>query len=116
LERENPGVLVAWREAEGFEGSEKQVHVPWTEAEDEEVRAGVAAGLAAAEIAKRLPGRTLMAVQTRKTPLGVGQQVKERWTQAEDAALRNGFEPGKSWKEIDEGVPGRTLRAVETRV
>jgi hypothetical protein len=100
----------------GIERSEKQVHVAWTEAEDAEIRAGVAAGEATAEIAKRLPGRTLRAVELRRAALREGEPpVAERWTEAEDAALREGFESRKSWKEIAEGVPGRTMNAVAAR-
>jgi hypothetical protein len=81
----------------GIERSEKQVHVAWTEAEDEEIRAGVAVGENTAESAKRLPGRTLVAVQARRVGLREGERrVREHWTEAEDAALREGFASGKT--------------------
>jgi hypothetical protein len=100
----------------GIERSEKQVHVAWTEAEDEEIRAGVAAGEMTKAIAKRLPGRTLPAVESRRAALREGERpVVERWTEAEDAALREGFASGKSWREIAEGLPGRTMKAAQTR-
>jgi hypothetical protein len=99
----------------GIERSEGRVHIAWREAEDEEIRAGVAAGETTAEIAKRLPGRTLKAVETRRAVLGEGGYVKERWTEAEDAALREGFESGKTWKEIAAGLPSRTGNAVRVR-
>jgi hypothetical protein len=104
----------------GIERSEKQVHVAWTEAEDEEIRAGVAAGETNEEIAKRLPGRTLDAVKHRRTALrdslrGEGESVTEPWTEAENAALRKGFASGKSWKELAKDFPGRTKNAVKVR-
>jgi hypothetical protein len=100
----------------GIERGEKQVHVPWTEAEDEGIRAGVIAGEATTEIAKRLPGRTLAAVERRRTALREGERrVVERWTEAEDAALREAFGARKSWKEIAEGLPGRTEGAAARR-
>jgi hypothetical protein len=100
----------------GIERSEKRVHVAWTEAEEEEIRAGVAAGETIEEIAKRLPGRTLRAVEDRRAALREGERpVVERWTGAEDAALREGFESGKTWKEIADGLPGRTRNAAQIR-
>jgi hypothetical protein len=100
----------------GIERREKQVHVAWTEGEDEEIRAGVAAGQTTKEIATRLPGRTADAVEARRTRLLKSERpVVERWTEGEDAALREGFASGKSWKEIARDFPGRTQRAVETR-
>jgi sugar phosphate isomerase/epimerase len=114
----------------GIERSEKKVFVAWTEAEDEEIRAGVAAGERNAEIAERLPGRTMGAVEGRRTRLlkgertldalrdslrEQGESVREFWTEAEDAALREGFASGKSWKEVAKDFPRRTQPAVETR-
>jgi hypothetical protein len=99
-----------------LERREKKVFVSWTEAEDEEIRAGVAAGERNAQIAERLPGRTLDAVESRRTKLLKGQRsVAERWTEAEDAALREGFESGKTWREIAEGLPNRTMLAAQSR-
>jgi hypothetical protein len=96
--------------------SEKQLRVAWTEAEDEEVRTGVAAGETTEEIAKRLPRRTLDAVEHRRTRLLKGRRpVAERWTEGEDAALREGFASGKCWKEIAKDFPSRTQWAVKTR-
>jgi hypothetical protein len=97
----------------GIERSEKKVLVAWTEAEDEEIRAGVAAGETTEEIAKRLPGRTLDAVRHRRKALRdslgeQGESVREPWTEAENAALREGFASGKSWKEIAKDFPRRT--------
>jgi hypothetical protein len=100
----------------GIERSEKQVHVAWTEAEDEELRAGAAAGETVQELAKRLPGRTPNAVAIRRFLLGGNKlPVAERWTETEDTALREGFASGKKWKEIAEGLPGRTRKAVAAR-
>jgi hypothetical protein len=92
--------------------------VPWTEAEDEEIRGGAAAGESCVEIAARLPGRTLAAVKKRRSELGPKEgegRVTERWTEAEDAALREGFASGKQWKEIAKALPTRTESAVRTR-
>jgi hypothetical protein len=99
----------------GLKRGNAKVIVVWTEAEDEEIRAGVAAGEATAEIAKRLPGRTLGAVKQRRTALRAGEPCSERWTEAEDAALRESLASGKRWKEIAEGLPARTWRAVQVR-
>jgi hypothetical protein len=105
LERETPPMVVE----------------AWTEAEDEVIRAGVAAGEATNEIAKRLPGRTPSALASRRVVLGErpvteGElRVLQRWTDAEDAALRECFESGRSWREIAEKLPGRTMFAVKTR-
>jgi hypothetical protein len=100
-----------------IERSDKPVRLAWTEAEDGEIRAGVAAGKTTKEIAKKLPGRTPGAVECRRTALLKDERpVVERWTEAEDAALREGFESGKRWKEIAEGVPGRTEKAARSRV
>jgi hypothetical protein len=52
-------------------------------------------------IAEQLPGRSVWAVQDRKTVLKEGERpVREHLTEAEDAALRGGFESGKTWREI----------------
>jgi hypothetical protein len=99
----------------GIERSEKRVFVAWTEAEDGEIRAGVAAGETTEEITKKLPGRTLRAVQARRAALKEGEHVRQFWTAAEDAALRAALASGKTWKEIAEGFPGRTKGAVEQR-
>jgi hypothetical protein len=99
----------------GLERTEKQVYIAWTEAEDAEIRAGVAAGETNAQIAERLPGRTVDAVTHRRVRMEDPPRVQERWTEAEDAALREGFGSGKSWKEIAEGLPGRTKSAVAAR-
>jgi hypothetical protein len=104
----------------GLKRGEQQVEVGWREAEDEIIRAGVAAGEGSAEIAERLPGRTMKAVEHRRTALkiGVGRgepRVCEPWTEAEDAALRESFASGKTWKEIAEDFPGRTQSAVSAR-
>jgi hypothetical protein len=103
-----------------IERSEKRVFVAWTEAEDGEIRAGVAAGERSAQIAKRLPGRTLEAVKHRRRVLRdslgeQGESVRQLWTEAEDAALREGFASRKSWKEIAKDFPGRTQKALERR-
>jgi hypothetical protein len=98
-----------------IERGEKQVQVAWTEAEDAEIRAGVAAGETTKEIATKLPGRTLSAVEARTSRLREDGGVRERWTEAEDAALREGFASGKSWKEIAKDFPGRTQEAVKKR-
>jgi hypothetical protein len=99
-----------------IERREKRVVVAWTAAEDEEVRAGVAAGETTAKIAGRLPGRTLVAVEIRRAALKEGERrVLERWTEREDAALREGFASGKSWKEIAKAFPARTENAVRAR-
>jgi hypothetical protein len=101
----------------GIERSEKQVQIAWTEAEDEEIRAGIAAGETTEAIAKRLPGRTLNAVGIRRIRLGEGgHRVVERWTEAEDAALREGFKSGKTWKDIAGGLPVGPDGAAATRV
>jgi hypothetical protein len=100
----------------GIERSEKQVPVAWTEAEDAEVRAGVAAGETTAAIAGRLPGRTVNAVRKRRAALREGERpVVERWTEREDAALREGFESGTKWKEVAEQLQGRTMNAAAAR-
>jgi hypothetical protein len=90
---------------------DRRVVVAWTEAEDEEIRAGIAAGETSKAIAKKLPGRTVEAVVGRRKRLG----KSGRWTAAEDAALREGFASGKGWKEIAEDYPGRTDKAVAAR-
>jgi hypothetical protein len=88
----------------------------WTEGEDGEVRAGIAAGLATAEIAKRLPGRTLGAVRVRRSALREGAcRVMERWTEAENEQVRAGVAASETTAEIAERVPGRTQDAVEHR-
>jgi uncharacterized protein YabN with tetrapyrrole methylase and pyrophosphatase domain len=95
---------------------DRRVVERWTEAEEAELRAGVAAGETSEEIAKRLPERTLAAVQHRRRAMEeFDRRVVERWTEAEDAALREGFAAGKSWKEVAEGLPGRTKDAVRRR-
>jgi transposase len=99
----------------GLERGQKQVQVAWTEAEEEVIRKGVAAGETCAQIAERLPGRTLLAVKARRVALREGARVKERWTEAEDAALREGLASGKSWKEIAKAFPGRTETAATIR-
>jgi hypothetical protein len=99
----------------GLERGEKRVLVAWTEAEDEEIRAGVAAGETDEELAKRLPGRSQCAVEKRRLMLTGSEHPAERWTKAEDAALREGLASGKSWKEIAKEFPGRTRRAAEMR-
>jgi hypothetical protein len=97
-------------------GWERKIRVAWTEAEDEEIRAGVAAGETIQELAKRLPSRTPDAVARQRLRLvGCKLPVTERWTEAEDAALREGFASGKKWKEVAEGLPGRTMKAVIAR-
>jgi hypothetical protein len=94
----------------------KRVHVRWMAADDEVVRAGVAAGETSEKITERLPGRTLCAVQTRRVVLREGERrAVERWTEAEDAALRASFRSGKSWKEVAEGLPARTTMAIKKR-
>jgi hypothetical protein len=100
----------------GIEPRGKRVVVAWTEAEDEEVRAGMAAGETVKKIAERLPGRTLAAVKHRRTQLGNDQLgVSERWTEEEDGALREGFKLGKTWKEISKAFPGTRESSAEAR-
>jgi hypothetical protein len=100
----------------GMERRGRSVVVAWTEAEDEEVRAGIAAGETVKEIAGRLPGRTLPAVMDRRLRLLDNQpRVLKRWTEAEVAVLREGIEAGKTWKEIAKDIPGRTEKAAQSR-
>jgi hypothetical protein len=84
------------------------------EAEDEEIRAGVASGATMAEITERLPSRALDAVRVRRASLRV-REGPRAWAEAEDASLREGFESGKSWKEMAKAVPGRTEKAMASR-
>jgi hypothetical protein len=84
----------------------------WTAAEDEALRAGVAAGESEAEMAVRLPGRSLRAIACRKQQL---EPAYTCWTKEEDAVLRQSLESGKSWGEIAEQLPGRTKNAVKDR-
>jgi hypothetical protein len=99
----------------GIERSKKQVSKAWTEAEEETILAGVAAGKTSSEIAKDLPGRTLDAVEKRRILLREGAPLSKPWTEAEDAALRASFASGKKWEEIAAELPGRRVRAVRTR-
>jgi hypothetical protein len=93
------------------------VFTPWTAAEDDAIRAGVAAGEDPAEIAGRLPGRHGRMTRTRALQLGLkcGALVSPRWKAAEDEAVRSGVAAGESDVQMAVRLPGRSLCAIAGR-
>jgi predicted transcriptional regulator len=87
-------------------------YLPWTESDDAAIRKGGTAR----EIAERLPGRSLTAVQNRMRVVRTDKQTHKPWTKEEDVLLRELVGVGgKTWTEIAAEFSGRTEAAVATR-
>lgn len=92
--------------------------IPWTEAEDNTIRAGRDSGLTSSQLAAQL-GRTRNAIigRARRIKLPHLENIKEtlRWTPAEDAVLLDGRKEGLSFRRIAAILGNRTESAVKNR-
>lgn len=82
----------------------------WTPEEDDVIRGNQ--GMADAELARLLQGRTLQAVGNRRYKLGLYQD-RGKWTPEEDAVIREN--QGMTDKELARLLQGRAPRAVNSR-